>query len=203
MTLSTSIDVHAHRHPAYNVEPLFVRRWSPRAMSGEALGETELMTLFEAARWAPSAFNNQPWRFLYARRDTPHWPIFFDLMIEGNQRWAHQAAVLVVIVAKTTLDRDGSPSPTHAFDTGAAWGSLALQASLRGLVAHGMQGFDYDKARRVLHVPDDHMVQAMAAIGKPGHIEDLPERLRAREVPSDRKVLGEVVWEGGFPQPVL
>jgi nitroreductase len=202
VTLSTSLDIHAYRQPEYNADPLFMRRWSPRAMSGEDISEAELMTLFEAAKWAPSCFNNQPWRFLYAKRNTPHWPVFFDLMIEGNQRWAKQAAVLVVLIAKTTLDRDGSPYPTYALDTGAAWGNLALQATIQGLVTHGMMGFDYDKARQVLHVPDDYTVQAMVAIGKPGHKEDLSESLQQREFPSGRKPLAEVVFEGAFKTAV-
>lgn len=198
MTTPRDIDIAAHRQPDYDVEPLFVNRWSPRAMSGEELSEAEFMPLFEAARWAPSSYNNQPWRFLYAKRNTPHWPVFFDLMIEGNQRWAANAAVLVVLVSSTRLERDGSFARTHTFDAGAAWENLALQATASGLVAHGMQGFDYDKAKRVLGVPDGFEVEAMVAIGKPGRIEDLAERLQGREVPSPRKPLSEIVFEGGF-----
>lgn len=199
MTSSTRLDMSTYRQPEYAVDPLFVERWSPRAMSGEALSDTELMTLFEAAKWAPSSYNNQPWRFLYAKRNTPHWSQFFDLLIPGNQNWAKNAAVLVVIVAKTTLDHDGSPAVTYAFDTGAAWANLALQATLRGLVTHGMQGFDYAKARQVLRVPEGFAVQAMVAIGRPGAKEVLPERLQAREVPSGRKRLAEIVFAGAFP----
>jgi len=198
MTSSWDIDIRAYRRPETGVHELFLRRWSPRAMSGEPISDAELMTLFEAARWAPSCFNNQPWRLLYAKRGTPHWPPFFDLLIEGNQRWAKNAAVLVAVVSKNTFDRDGGPSPTHAFDTGAAWGSLALQAAMRGLVAHGMQGFHHDRARVVLRIPDDHTVHAMVAIGRPGNVEDLPEALRAREVPSGRKRLAEIAFEGPF-----
>ena len=196
---TTGGDIRAHRQPEYDVDRLFVNRWSPRAMSGEEIDDTALMRLFEAAKWAPSSYNNQPWRFLYAKRQTPHWPTFFDLLIEGNQRWAKNAAVLLCIVSKNTMDRDGSPSPTHTFDAGAAWENLALQATLSGLVAHGMQGFDYDKARQVLRVPEGYTVEAMVAIGKPGNREDLPERLREREVPAGRKKLAEIVFEGGFP----
>jgi nitroreductase len=198
MTTPLDIDIRTYRQPAYHIEPRFVNRWSPRAMSGEALSDTQLMTLFEAARWAPSSYNNQPWRFLYAKRDTPHWQRFFDLLIAGNQRWAKNAAVLVLIASITHLEFNGSPSVTYAFDCGAAWENLALQATALGLVAHGMQGFDYDKARDVLQLPDDYSVQAMVAIGKPGRIEDLHERLQGREQPSDRKPLAELVFEGGF-----
>lgn len=195
----TAMDVSAYRQPEYDVDRLFVQRWSPRAMSGEEIEDTALMGLFEAAKWAPSSYNNQPWRFLYAKRQTPHWPVFFDLLIAGNQSWAKNAAVLIVIVSKTTLDRDGSPAPTHSFDAGAAWENLALQAMMRGLVAHGMQGFDSDKARQVLQVPEEYTVEAMVALGKPGKKEDLPERLQQREVPSGRKKLAEIVFEGSFP----
>jgi nitroreductase len=197
---TAAIDISAYRQPEYDPHSLFVQRWSPRAMSGEDIADAALMRLFEAAKWAPSSYNNQPWRFLYAKRQTPHWPVFFDLLIEGNQRWAKNAAVLICIVSKNTMDRDGSASPTHTFDTGAAWENLALQATLDGLVAHGMQGFDYDKARQVLRVPADYTVEAMVAVGKPGTLEDLPERLRDREVPSGRKTLAEIIFEGGFPQ---
>jgi nitroreductase len=187
-----------HRKPEYPVEQCFVDRWSPRAMSGEELSDTELMSLFEAARWAPSSYNNQPWRFLYARRHTPHWPVFLDLLIPGNQAWAQRAAVLILIISKTTMDYNGQPSVTHTFDTGAAWENLALQGWLNGLVVHGMQGFDYEKAAQVLAIPDAYTVEAMVAVGKPGALADLPAHLQAREVPSPRKNLAEIAWEGPF-----
>src|SRR4029079_10173110 len=112
---------------------LFLDRWSPRAMSGEEISEAALMVLFEAARWAPSSYNNQPWRILYARRDTEHWPRFFNLMVEFNQSWTSTAAALVVFISKTHFDFNGEPAVTHSFDTGAAWENLALQGSLKGL----------------------------------------------------------------------
>lgn len=186
------------RKPEYEVEHFFVDRWSPRAMSGEEMSDNEIMSLFEAARWAPSSYNNQPWRFLYARRNTPYWPVFLDLLIPGNQAWAQHAAVLILIASKTTMDYNGQPSPTHTFDTGAAWENLALQGWLKGLVVHGMQGFDAEKAAQVLSVPDGYTVEAMAAVGRPGEIGDLPPRLQEREVPSPRKTLGEIAWEGPF-----
>jgi len=168
-------------------------------MSGEPIAEEELFTLFEAARWAPSSFNNQPWRILYARRDTAHWPKFLDLLVEFNQTWAKNAAALVLFISKTTFDHNGEPAATHSFDTGAAWENLALQGALKGLVVHGMQGFDYEKARTVLNVPDGFTVEAMAVIGKPGPKEDLPEKLQQRETPNDRRKLTETVFEGAYP----
>ncbi len=180
----------------YPIAPMFTERWSPRAMSGENVGHEELMSLFEAARWAPSAANNQPWRFYYARRDTIYWNQYFALLLEGNQLWCSQASALVVVASKDTFDYNGAPSRTHDFDTGAAWGSLALQGSIAGLVVHGMQGFDYDRAKTMLELPDGFTVDCMIAIGKPGNKEDLPEPLQAREIPSDRRPLSEIVFEG-------
>jgi nitroreductase len=193
-------EVRRHRKPGHPISPWLLNRWSPRAMSGEPLAESELLPLFEAARWAPSSFNAQLWRFLYARRDTDKWPFFFDLLVESNRQWAQRAAVLVVVVSRMNFERNEKPARTHAFDAGAAWENLALEAAARGLVAHGMQGFDYDRARAVLGVPDDFAVLAMIALGKRGHVEELPEKLRAIEFPNDRRPLHEIAWEGAFPK---
>jgi len=198
MTHPFSEEVHAARKPNYPISDAILCRWSPRAMSGESLSDEELMPLFEAARWAPSSFNNQHWRFLYAKRDTEHWQKFFDLMVEGNQGWAKHAAALVVIVSKKTFDRNDNPATTHSFDTGAAWENLAIEAASRGLVVHGMEGFDYDKAEETLNIPDDHQVEAMCAIGKRGKKEDLPERAQGMEAPNDRRPLSEIIIEGDF-----
>ena len=192
------IDGSEVREAGHEIDELFLDRWSPRAMSGEALAEEELLTLFEAARWAPSSFNNQPWRILYARRDTEHWPVFLGLLVEGNRVWAKDAAALLLFVSKETFDHNGEPYPTHSFDTGAAWENLALQATLLGLVTHGMQGFDYERAREELNVPEGFRVEAMVAVGRPGDPSTLPEKVRAREKPGDRKPLSEITCEGPF-----
>ena len=192
----------AKRKADYPVEALFVDRWSPRAMSGKEIAEEELLTLFEAARWAPSSYNNQPWRILYARRNTIYWSLFFDLLVDFNKTWAKNAAALVVFVSKRTFDHNDELSVTHSFDTGAAWENLALQATLKKLVVHGMEGFDYEKARMALQIPPDFRVEAMAAIGKPGKKEDLPAGLQEREMPSGRRPLAELVIEGPYILPV-
>lgn len=196
MTMPVSGD--KYRKPDHDISRLFVNRWSPRAMSGEEIGREELMRLFEAARWAPSSMNNQPWRFLYALRKSEHWKIFFDLFVPGNQAWCGNAGALVVVASKTTFDFNGKPSPTHSYDTGAAWGYLALQGSLMGLVVHGMQGFNYDKAKELLLPADGFQVEAMIAVGRPGSKEDLPLALQEREAPSQRKKTEEFVFEGGM-----
>ena len=184
------------RESDYPIDRLFLDRWSPRAMSGEPLSEVELMTLFEAAHWAPSSGNSQPWRFLYARRDTEHWPLFFDLLAEGNKTWCHRAAALIVFISRTTHEQSGRVLNTHSYDTGSAWVSLAYQAWMKGLVAHGMAGFDYARAKTALNVPDDFTVDAMAAVGRPGPKEDLPPQHLSREFPGQRKPVSELVFAG-------
>ena len=182
-------------HP---IDDIFLNRWSARAMTGEPISEEELMVLFEAARWAPSSYNNQPWRFLYARRDSVHWQTFFGLLVEFNQSWAKNASALVLFISATHFELNGEPSVTHSFDTGAAWENLALQGSLRGLVVHGMQGFDFERARTTLNIPAEFAVEAMAAIGRPADPETLPEKLREKETPSDRRKLDQTICEGPF-----
>jgi nitroreductase len=194
----SKMSIYKFRKPEYMVDHLFLDRWSPRSMSDDEISEEVLYSLFEAARWAPSSGNNQPWRFLYARRNTDYWPVFFDLMTEQNKVWARNAAVLIVVISKRTFDYNEKPARTHSYDTGAAWENLALQGSLKGLVVHGMQGFDYDKAKNVLNIPDLFQVEAMIAVGMPGEKADLPDNLREREFPSPRKTLSEIVIEGKF-----
>jgi nitroreductase len=189
-----------HRAADHPIDSLFLDRWSPRAMSGESIAQSDLLQLFEAARWAPSSGNTQPWRILYAHRDSAHWPLFFNLLVDRNKVWCLNAAVLLVFVSRTVNERTGRPLKTHSYDTGAAWENLALQGTLRGLVVHGMAGFDYAAAKATLNIPDDCQVEAMAAVGRPGPIEILPEALQARESPSQRKGLAELVFDGPYPR---
>jgi nitroreductase len=186
------------RKPTYPINPIILNRWSPRAMTGEELTDDELMPLFEAARWAPSSYNNQPWRFIYAKRNTPEWGPIYDLMVDFNKQWTKNAAVIGVSISRNVFDHNGKPARTHSYDTGAAWISMALEGTSRGLVVHGMQGFDYDKARQTLIVPDDYTVEAMFAIGKRAPKETLPEELQKKEFPSDRRPLSEIVMKGKF-----
>ena len=182
-------------HP---IEPLLLDRWSPRAMSGEEISNDDLMRLFEAARWAPSSFNAQQWRALYARRGNEHWPTFLGLLVEGNKAWAQNAAVLIVFISRKTFEYNNEPSISHSYDTGAAWENFALQGFHQGLVVHGMEGFDYERARTELKIPEAFQVEAMAAVGKPGAKETLPEKLQAKESPNDRRKLTDSICEGPF-----
>ncbi len=195
-------EVRKIRQPNYPINPIIRDRWSPRSMTGEGMTDDELFPLFEAARWAPSSYNNQPWIFIYAHRDTPEWKPLFNLLVEGNQGWAKNAAVLVVIISKKTFYHNGKPSHTHSLDTGSAWMSLALEGTSRGYVVHGMEGFDYKKAPKALHIPKDFQVEAMAAIGKRAPKKKLPPELQKREVPSLRRPLEQILMKGRFKKRI-
>lgn len=188
----------------YPIDRVFVDRWSPRAFTGEAISEAELFSLFEAARWAPSSYNSQPWRFLYARRDTAHWERFLGLLIPYNRAWAQHAAALIFIVSKSTMLPPGKdteiPSHSHSFDAGAAWGLLAMQAVKSGWATHGMVGLNFDEAFATLGVPQGYRVEAAIAVGRQGDKSILPEALQAREAPSGRLPVREIAFEGGFPK---
>jgi nitroreductase len=186
-------------HP---IDKAFLDRWSPRSYTGEAIPQATLMTIFEAARWAPSSYNSQPWRFVYACRDNAHWDKFLGLLNEFNQSWAKAAAALVFVVSETTMAVPGKdarvPSHSHSFDAGAAWAYLALQASKLDWHAHAMVGVDFERIKSELKVPDGFRVEAGVAIGRRGPKSQLPEALQARESPNGRKPVAEIALEGGF-----
>ncbi|RVN91185.1 nitroreductase [Sinorhizobium meliloti] len=190
-----------HRRADHPIHSIFLERWSPRAFTGEEIGEKDLLALFEAARWAPSASNLQPWRFVYARHGTEHFARLLSTLDEGNQRWAKNASALIIILSKThrvTSTGELRPAYTHAFDTGASWFALALQTQLAGWHAHAMAGVDREKAMQVLGVPEHYRVEAAVAIGRIADPSTLPGDLREREKPSQRKPVSELVFEGRF-----
>ena len=189
------LTVRTADHP---IEELFLKRWSPRALSGKSVSEADLHRLFEAARWAPSSYNEQEWRYLYAHRGTPLWETFMNILMEANQVWCKDAGVLIVVLSKKTFTMNGKVNPVHSFDAGLSAMALLLQTAAMGLVGHGMAGFDRDKARTDLKIPDDFAVEAMIAIGHHGDPEKLPEAMRSGEVPSGRKKLSEIAREGHF-----
>jgi len=185
------------RKPEYEIAPLFYTRWSPRAMSGEEMTKEELFPLFEAAKWAPSSYNNQPWRFIVALSKEEK-ERFMDFLVDFNKQWCTNASALVVILSSKVFEFNGQPSQTHSFDTGAAWGSLCLEGARRGLVVHGMQGFDYDKVKKVLNIGENYVVEAMCAIGKIGKKSALSKEMREKEIPSQRKSVHDIVSFGTF-----
>lgn len=188
-----------NRESTYPVLPLLLSRVSYRAFSNERLSEEELMSLFEAARWAPSSYNNQPWRYVYARRGDAAWETFFNVLIDWNKKWCANADTLILICSRKNFEHNNKPSVTARFDTGASWMGLALEAHSRNIIAHGMQGFDYEAIREAFQIPDSFTVEAMVAVGKPGDSQSLPPEMREKEVPSTRKPLQDIVSKGAFP----
>jgi len=153
-------------HPA---ERIFVDRWSPRGFTDEALSDAVLHTFFEAARWAPSSFNSQPWRFLYALRGQPEFDVFLAPLIEFNRGWAQHAAALLYVISKKDFTPPGKTEPaysrTHSFDAGAAWANFANQVALGGWAAHGMSGFDVEAATKALGVPTVSSLRSLSLWG--------------------------------------
>ena len=182
------------------VAPLFVERWSPRSFDAAAIPQEDLDVMFEAAGWAPSAFNIQPWKFLYAHRGDENWERFLSLLIDFNQSWAKDASVLIFVTSNIHQGRgeEKKPNHSHSFDAGAAWVQLALQATAMGYHAHGMTGLHFDKAREELGIPEDYRLEAAIAIGTRDDVEKLPEGLREKEAPSDRKPVSEIAVAGSF-----
>ncbi|ALT78387.1 MAG: nitroreductase family protein [Burkholderiaceae bacterium] len=190
------------RETEFPIHPQFTERWSPRALTGEAIELPTLLSFFEAARWAPSASNVQPWRFVYGLKGTPGFEAIFASLVDFNKGWAKNASALVAVISAETWLPHGTTEPlafaTHAFDTGAAWASLALQAHHAGWVSHAMGGFDAAVLRQGLAVPAGFHLNCVVAIGKQGDKAMLAEALQAREAPSPRKPLSEIVAEGRF-----
>lgn len=190
-------------HPQFPIHELLASRWSPRAFDERPVEEELLRVLFEAARWAPSSNNEQPWRFIVATKDNEnHWGRLFECLVEGNRRWAFRAPVLVLSVASMYFEANGKVN-RHAFhDTGLATQNLVLQAAVHGLMARQMAGFDVEKARADLHIPSGYEPVAMIAIGYPGDPAVLPEQLRARELqPRNRRPIAEWTFSGEWGIP--
>jgi nitroreductase len=179
---------------------LIEKRWSPRAFSGQPVEKEKLTELFEAARWAASCFNEQPWRFIYAAREEEElFRKLFDSLVERNQQWVKTAPLLILTIARRDFSHNGKPNRHAWHDVGLAMGNFILQATALGLFVHQMAGFSSEKARENLCVPAEYEPVAMVAVGYPGDSRQLPEELRAREgAPRTRKPLAEIVFHGAW-----
>ena len=188
------------RTPDHPVDPQFVSRWSPRAFGPAAMTEAQVMSLLEAARWAPSASNNQPARFAWGLRGDAAFATIHDGLMGFNTVWADKAAALIVVASKIFVEKDEGRAPNawHAFDAGAAWMSLALQAQAMGLVAHAMGGFDAEAMAKAIALPPGHTIHATIAVGHQGDPATLPEALQARETPNGREPLDTIAHRGRF-----
>jgi nitroreductase len=187
----------------YPVHELIAKRWSPRAFEPKPVPAELLRSLLEAARWAASSFNEQPWRFLVARReDSDEFERMLGCLMEGNQSWARNAGALILTVAKETFTHNDRPNRSAVHDIGLAAGNLSLQATHLGLRVHQMAGIERDKIRKTYGIPDGFQPVTGIAIGYPGNVEDLPEALRAPETaPRERKPQSEIVFAGTWNTP--
>jgi nitroreductase len=181
----------------FPIHDLIRDRWSPRAFADKPVAPVVLASLFEAARWAPSSYNVQPWAYLVATKDdAENFAKMLSVLVEFNAGWAKEAPVLVLAVAGLKL-LDGNPNRNAFYDTGAATALLSVEATARGLGVHQMAGFDSAKAKTVFDIPADWEPIAALAIGHPGHPDSLSQGLRDREVaPRTRKPLSEFVMSG-------
>lgn len=189
------------RHAQHPVAEQFTARWSPRSLSDATVAKAEVMSLLEAARWAPSASNLQPARFVWALRGEAGFAAINAALVPFNQSWASKAAALIVVASKDLVTgRDGveSANVSATFDTGAAWMSMALQAHAMGLVAHAMAGFEAEALATAVNLPLGHTLHAVVAIGHQGPVAALPEGLQAREAPSLRHDLANLSHHGRF-----
>jgi len=196
MSISAHEVNHLKKAPAVEgVLPELLTRWSPRAFTDRDISAAELRKIFEAARWAPSSYNEQPWRFITGLRGTETKKKIFDTLMPFNQMWATHAAVLILGVAKTKFSHNGTPNPVALFDLGAASAYLVLQAHAQGLAAHQMAGFDHDAIRAALAIPDEYELGSVIAVGHQAEPAALTnEQMHAQEVGArQRKPLSEIV----------
>ncbi len=181
------------------MDPMFIQRWSPRAFLPDTVTDEQRVALFEAARWSPSCFNEQPWRFVYARSEADR-QRFVDVLVQANQVWAQAAPLLLLAFCKRHFDHNGKDNHWAWFDTGAAWMSLTLQANKLGLHCHAMAGFDADGAYAACGVdPKQYQAVCAIAVGKMGPAERLPQAIRDTEQPSERRTVAQFAFEGRFP----
>ena len=187
-------------HPIHD---LIRHRWSPRAFADKPIPADVLRSLFEAARWAPSSNNEQPWAFIVAtKEDSATHAKLLSTLVEANQVWANNAPVLAIAVAHMAFARNGNPNRTAFYDTGAAVADLTTEATSRGLVIHQMAGFDPRKAVELFSIPKDWEPAAAFVIGYPGDAQTLPSTLRERELaPRTRKPLADFVMSEDWGQP--
>lgn len=194
-TDTEAIEALKHADPIPGVHEPILQRWSPRAFTDRTVSASDMKKLFEAARWAASSFNEQPWRFIVGRKGDPTYNKIFESLATPNQAWANNAPVLMLSVGKKTFTQNGSPNHYALHDTGAATANLALQATTLGFHIHSMGGFDRDKIRAAFKIPEDFEIGAVTAIGYLGNVDALPDSFKAAETSArNRKPLSEFVF---------
>jgi nitroreductase len=187
-------------HP---IHELLQSRWSPRAYAPDRpVAPALLRQLFEAARWAASSGNEQPWSFIVGVKGTETWNKLFDTLVPGNQVWTKNAPVLVLGVTSKVFQKNGAPNRHALYDLGQSIATMLVQATSLGLATHQMAGFDPDKARASFHIPENYEIGALLAIGYQADPSTLPSELQEREAgPRTRKGINTFVFEGDFGKP--
>jgi nitroreductase len=189
------------------IHDVIANRWSPRGYdANKAVSQTQIISLLEAARWAPSCFGDEPWRFIVwdKNQDAAAWEKAFDCIVPGNQTWAKDAPVLILICANTLFSHNQKPNRWANYDTGAAAVSLCLQATSMGLATHQMGGFDGEKARAAFGIPEQIEMMSMLAVGYAADADTLSDELKEREIaPRKRRSLAELFYEGVWNQPII
>ncbi|MEQ8239334.1 MAG: nitroreductase family protein [Cyclobacteriaceae bacterium] len=180
------------------IEPIY-QRWSPRSFSEKAITPEDIGSLFEAARWAASSMNEQPWRFIYANKGEEAHQLIVESLMEGNQGWASKAPVLILTIIDKFLTKSGKPNSAAMHDLGLAVGNMSIQASAMGIGIHQMGGFFPDKAKALFEINDQFDAVTAIAVGYFGEASELDEPLRSREMAArSRKPLNEIALHGNF-----
>ena len=200
MLTSNEVNTMKYAQPSTDgVLPVLLERWSPRAFANRDVSPADLKTIFEAGRWAPSSYNEQPWRFFVGHRGSETYTKIFDALVPSNQDWGKSAPVLILGVTRPRFSHNDTPNNYAAHDLGAAMALMAVQATALGLAAHQMAGFDWVKAREAFAIPETYGMGSVMAVGYQGELTELPERFQAQEqAPRSRKPLSEIVlsdWE--------
>lgn len=189
------------------IDSTIANRWSGRAYdAAKTVLRNDIIALLEAARWAPSCYGDQPWRFVVwdKHQDTAGWQRAFDTLSPGNQAWVKDAPLLVLVVADSLFKHNGQPNRWSQYDTGGAALNLCLQAASAGMMAHQMGGFDADKLRAAFAVPQQFSLMAMVSVGYPAEISTLSGEVLERETaPRTRRPLGELFFSGAWGKPVV
>jgi nitroreductase len=196
--------------PATTQQPIhdiIANRWSGRAYdASKPVSKEQIISLLEAARWAPSCFGDEPWRYVVCNKtdNMQAWQAAFDCLVPGNQGWAVNAPVLLLICADTVFRANGKPNKWAPYDTGAATENLCLQAAASGLMAHQMGGFDADKARASFKVPERFQILPMVTVGYQAPVESLSDEVKERELATrNRQPLGELFFDGAWEKPIV
>ena len=183
----------------YSINKLIEYRWSTRSFSSKPVKREQLQSILEAARWAPSAFNEQPWRFILGQKGDSTYDTILSTLIDWNIIWASNASVLILNIAKKTFTRNGNNNVTFKYDLGQAVAFMILEAINQGLHTHQMSGFDANKAVKLFDIPNDFQTVSVTVLGYYGNVDDLPEDMATMETkPRERKGLDEIVFRDKF-----